>query len=216
MSNGGRDESPVIGIDFDNTIACYDRVFHATAMRHGLIDADTRMAKSPIRDAIRQHPDGELHWQRLQAEVYGPLMPQAQLLEGVLAFLQRCRRNDFPVYVVSHKSEFARRDETQTNLRHAARSWMQERQLLDLDTTGLDAQRVFFEGTRSDKVMRIRQLACTHFIDDLPEVLLAPDFPPQVTRILLSARASASAGSSLAALHVAHNWDDVDRILFDA
>lgn len=211
MTGDERGEVPVIGIDFDNTIAIYDTVFHAAAVRHGLIAVDTEVAKLAIRDAIRRRADGELAWQCLQAEVYGPLMPQARLFCGVLTFLHDCRRRRYQVYVVSHKTEFASRDETQTNLRRAALEWMQGQGLLTSEATGLSAERVFFEGTRLDKIDRVRQLACTHFVDDLQEVFLESAFPAQVTRILLTAHAHAPNG-----VHAAAGWDDVARIVFDA
>jgi len=43
---------------------------------------------------------------------------------------------------------------------------------------------VFLEETRDRKLARIAALGCTHFIDDLPEVLGAAGFPAAVDRIL--------------------------------
>jgi hypothetical protein len=37
---------------------------------------------------------------------------------------------------------------------------------------------VFLEPTKADKLTRIATLGCTHFIDDLPEFLSDPGFPP--------------------------------------
>ena len=44
---------------------------------------------------------------------------------------------------------------------------------------------MFFEDSRADKLRRILSLACTHFIDDLEEVLNDPNFPP-IRRILFA------------------------------
>jgi hypothetical protein len=41
---------------------------------------------------------------------------------------------------------------------------------------------VHFADTKEEKVEIIRQLGCTHFVDDLPEVLQSID--PSVSRIL--------------------------------
>src|SRR6185437_11131914 len=38
-----------IGIDFDNTIACYDGVFHAAALERGLIPKDLARDKNSVR-----------------------------------------------------------------------------------------------------------------------------------------------------------------------
>jgi hypothetical protein len=43
---------------------------------------------------------------------------------------------------------------------------------------------VFFAETKQGKLQQIADLGCTHFIDDLPEFLLEPDFPAGVERIL--------------------------------
>ena len=40
----------LIGIDFDNTIVCYDRVFHKAALEKGLIPADLPPSKGRVRE----------------------------------------------------------------------------------------------------------------------------------------------------------------------
>ena len=49
---------------------------------------------------------------------------------------------------------------------------------------GLPEDRVFFAETKQGKLDRIRELDCSHYIDDLPEFLLEPGFPAEVERIL--------------------------------
>ncbi len=41
-----------IGIDFDNTIACYDGVFHKAAIERGLIPDDLDSSKNAVRDYL--------------------------------------------------------------------------------------------------------------------------------------------------------------------
>jgi hypothetical protein len=139
-------------------------------------------------------------------------MPQAHLLDGVLPFLHSCRSRSWPVYVVSHKTQFARRDESGTDLRQAALAWMQSQKLFDVESTGLGPERVFFEDTRPAKVDRIRQLACTHFIDDLEEVFLEEGFPRGVTGILLTQQTETTSSEVRPAL----DWAAVARVVFDA
>jgi len=43
---------------------------------------------------------------------------------------------------------------------------------------------VFFELTKSEKLRRIAEVGCTHFIDDLPEFPDGRGFPSKVVRIL--------------------------------
>lgn len=64
----------LIGIDFDNTLAGYDRAFAAEAGRRGLMLSDLPVSKRSIRDRLRQRPDGEREWMAIQGQVYGARM----------------------------------------------------------------------------------------------------------------------------------------------
>jgi hypothetical protein len=175
-----------IGLDFDNTLITYDEVFLSMAREQGLVDADFIGRKQAIRDAIRLVPDGELSWQRLQGQVYGKGLAHAAMVDGVDAFLRRCRLDNVPVVIVSHKTEFGHLDPDRVNLREVARDWMTEHGFFHDSGYAIAPGNVYFEGTRQDKLARIAQLGCTHFIDDLEEVLTDPAFPPGVERILFT------------------------------
>jgi hypothetical protein len=199
-----------IGIDFDNTIIAYDQVFCAVAKRGGLIGADFVGGKQAVRDLIRMLPDGELTWQWLQGQVYGTGISGARLAPGVDAFLRRCRAEGCPVSIVSHKTEYGHYDPQRVNLRDAARAWMTANGLVEGEF-GIPSSSVFFEGTRSEKLARIAALSCTHFIDDLEEVLLDPAFPPGVKRILFSEREGLVSAAPYA---VCATWRDVEDRIF--
>jgi hypothetical protein len=175
-----------IGIDFDNTIITYDEVFRASARARGLIGEGVGGTKQAVRDFIRLQADGELAWQKLQGQVYGQGIGDAGMCEGVDGFLRRCREMRAIVFIVSHKTEFGHHDPARINLRKAALDWMTARGFFSPDGYGIAAENVFFEGTRAEKLARIKTLDCTYFIDDLEEVLSDPAFPPGVTRILFS------------------------------
>ncbi len=49
---------------------------------------------------------------------------------------------------------------------------------------GLPPDRICFLQTKAEKIARINEIGCTHFIDDLPEVLAAPELSGTVERIL--------------------------------
>jgi hypothetical protein len=200
-----------IGLDFDNTIITYDDVFLSTARERGLIGADFTGRKQAIRDAIRLLPDGELLWQKLQGQVYGKGLAQASMFEGVDAFLRRCRLNKVPVVIVSHKTEFGHHDPDRVNLRDAARDWMTAHGFFYASGFGIAPDAVYFEATRQDKLARITQLGCSHFIDDLEEVLSDPDFPPGVERILFTEGRPASAPYI-----VCPTWRDIEEQVFRA
>ena len=61
----------VIGIDFDNTLVDYSGLAYRLARERGLVEVAVPRNKRDIRDQIRQRPNGELEWQRLQADLYG-------------------------------------------------------------------------------------------------------------------------------------------------
>jgi len=181
----------VIGVDFDNTLVSYDELVYETALERGLIDASVEKDKKSVRDSIRQiaDRDGEVEWQRLQALVYGPAMARARPVDGALDVLAEMHRVGVPVFVVSHKTEYANYDRTRTSLRGAALDWMTRQGFFDPERLGLDRSSVYFEDTRQLKIDRIRRLGCTHFIDDLEEVFLEESFPPDVERILFTTTA---------------------------
>ena len=158
----------------------------------GFITPGVTRHKTSIRDAIRQVPDGEGKWQQVQAHVYGRAMDEAVLINGVQEFLQTCRRLGVPVYIVSHKTKFAAQDTDKIDLRRAALDWMTQKDFFELKGLGFSADQGFFESTRRDKVGRVKQLGCTHFIDDLEETFLEESFPRGVNRMLYSPHAKNS------------------------
>ena len=176
---------PVVGIDFDNTLVTYDALIVDVALERGLIAAGADRGKRSVRDEIRRLPDGEIEWQKLQGVIYGPRMGQAALMPGAGEFIRQCRQRNWPLYIVSHKTEFAGYDDTRTNLRYAALEWMRAQGFFDSNGLGFLRDQVFFESTRDAKIARIRALGCTHFIDDLEEVFNEPCFPKGVQSFLL-------------------------------
>ena len=201
----------VIGLDFDNTLINYDELFYNLAGEEGLVPKDVEKTKTGIRDSIRLLGDGETKWQRLQASAYGPRMSGAVLNHGVNEFLGRCRSVKAKVHIVSHKTEFANLDETRTNLRQSAMDWMAEHGMFDHSDQGLTPGDVFFEQTRQEKLQRINNLGCTHFIDDLEEVLTEPSFPPNVIKILYAPHRETR---PVAGVTVVSDWEQIGHLIF--
>lgn len=200
-----------IGLDFDNTIAGYDALFCAVAAELGLVAPGFVGTKQDVREAVRGLDDGELRWQGLQGQVYGARMDGATLLDGVAAFCRRCRdRSDVELFVISHKTQFGHFDEARVDLRAAARRWMEAKGFFEADGLGLASDHVYFESTREAKLARIARVACTHFIDDLEEVLDDPAFPPGVRRILFTNGQSPPPGRPYAALA---SWPEIAEAL---
>ena len=199
-----------IGIDFDNTIVCYDQAFPDVASMMGLVTHEVASSKVDTKARVLSRPDGELDWQRLQGQVYGKHMLRAEMFPGFLGFLHLSKLRGHKIFIVSHKSEFGHFDEDRVPLRDQAILWMQANKFFDENGLGVSRQDVFFESTREDKVRRIRDLACTHFIDDLREVFEEPHFPDETQKILFRPNPSGPDHSS--ALTVA-SWRELAQQL---
>lgn len=205
-----RGQSVTIGVDFDNTLVSYDNLIHQVAVDRSLIGLQTDPSKKWVRDSIRGLPGGEIEWQKVQALVYGPRIGEAIPAQGVAEFLEACARHGVKVNIVSHKTEFANYDETGTNLRCAAVSWLEQHRFFDTSSFNLSRNDVYFETSRREKLDRIGQLGCTHFIDDLEETFLEESFPASVQKLLYSPQpASVPAG-----VHLAGDWRRITDHLF--
>ncbi|WP_061249348.1 phosphotransferase enzyme domain protein [Leptospira alstonii] len=173
-----------IGLDFDNTLACYDKVFASAAKAQKLISEDWVGSKKELRDYIRTLADGELIWQKIQGKVYGRFMSQATLFPGVAEFLWKCKFNETEVFIVSHKTSYGHFDEEKINLRTAALDWMAEKRFFDSDEFCIPCENVFFAETRAEKVKKINELELSFFIDDLIEVFEEKNFSSSTQKVL--------------------------------
>lgn len=168
-----------IGLDFDNTIVRYDRLFHRLAVERGFVPASLTATKQSVRDHMRAN-SREDEWTELQGVVYGPRIVDAEPWPGVLEFLGLCWDAGVQVAVVSHKTRHPYRGEKH-DLHAAAFRFLEAHGFHDL---GLPRDRVFLEATLPEKLARIGSLRCSAFIDDLPEVLGEAAFPAEVRRVL--------------------------------
>lgn len=200
---------PRIGIDFDNTLADYDALFAALGREEGL-PASTAHSKRAVREAVRAGPGGETAWRRLQALAYGPRMNEAVLAGGAADFLHACRDRAINVAVISHKSRFAAYSGVRDDLRACAMRWMEAHGFFDAAGFAIDPTRVFFENDRAAKVRRIATTARTHFVDDLEDVFLHPEFPDGVQRLLFDPAAGVQSGP----FDVVTTWSEIADACF--
>lgn len=198
-----------IGVDLDNTLADFDDLFRRAAVESGLLPTAFAGGKAAVRAALRARPGGEEAWQRLQGQVYGPRMADAPLFPGAAGFLIACRARAVPVFIVSHKTL---RGHGGGDLHAAARAWLVAKGVFEHDGFALDPGHVFLEPDRAAKLERIAALSLTHFVDDLPELLADPAFPPGPRRLLF-APAGAAAGHA-AGITACRSWGDIQRAVF--
>ena len=165
-----------VGIDLDNTIICYDNVFHHVARKNGWVDATCPSIKTRVKDAVLASRDNDV-WTELQGLVYGEFLPEAEPYQGALPFITECRTRNWSVSVISHKTQFPAVGD-KVDLRVCARNWLAERGIAS-QLRGLT-----FCDTRAEKVAQIARQGCDLFIDDLPEVFRETGFPANTQRLL--------------------------------
>ncbi|MEM8782856.1 MAG: haloacid dehalogenase-like hydrolase [Planctomycetota bacterium] len=169
----------IVGLDFDNTIACYDGLFHTLALGRGLIPDDTPADKTQVRDFLRRQGKEDA-WTELQGLAYGPSIVDATPFPGAVETIAELAENGCKLHIVSHKTKTPYRGEPH-DLHAAARSFLDHH---GVSPQLIPADRVHLCLTKADKLRRIADLRCTHFLDDLPEFLAEPAFPGATTKIL--------------------------------
>lgn len=171
-----------LGLDFDNTLISYDRLFRHVALDQALIPKEIAAEKNAVRDYLRQQGREE-QWTRLQGEVYGSRILEAEPYPGMQAVLKGLSGRKIPMCIVSHKTRTPYLGEP-WDLHAAARSWLGQQGFHDANGLAWSQDQVFFELTKEAKVARILALGCTHYVDDLPEILAM--LPDSIEKILFS------------------------------
>lgn len=196
-----------IGVDFDNTIADYEGVFHAAALERGLIDAALPKDKNAVRDYLNQSGRKD-DFTELQGYVYGSRMELARPYDGFREFTLRARHNGHDVYIVSHKTRYPLLG-PKFDMHEAARAFLRDRQLSGNE--GVPQDQIFFEETKEQKIARAAALDVDVFIDDLPKILAMPGLPERCRRILF-----APSGQSGVPFEICQTWDEIARRLLGA
>jgi hypothetical protein len=171
-----------IGVDFDNTLACYDGVFHAIALERGLVAADLPMDKTSVRDYLRARGQDAV-FTELQGFVYGPGMHKVRPYPGAREALRSFANDGHTLFLISHKTRapFAG---PAYDLHEWAWRFLHQQALVGVADALFRSTDVYFELSRDAKLARIAAQHCDLFIDDLPEVLAAPGFPAATRRVL--------------------------------
>ena len=172
----------LVGLDFDNTIVCYDRLFHRLATERGLMPAGVAENKGAVRDYLRSI-GREDDWTEMQGVGYGPRISDAEPFPGVKDFLRACKASGIQVAIVSHKTKHPYRGEAH-DLHAAAHTFLHAHGFYHTSDTGLSPASVYLELTLQSKLARVGALGCDVFVDDLPELLGEANFPPGTRKVL--------------------------------
>lgn len=167
-----------IGIDFDNTIVCYDGIFHQLAVEKGLIPSELETDKTTVRDYLRKI-DQEKDWSILQGYVYSHGMKHVQPFPSVVDAIKQLMQSGVDVSIISHKTQTPY-EGPPYKLHDAAKEW------ISTHIPFHNELNVFFETTLEKKMARIESQKCHYFIDDLPEFLSHSLFPHETFGILFN------------------------------
>lgn len=197
-----------IGLDFDNTIICYDRIFHQVALERGLIPNNTPISKEAIRNYLREK-NIEAEWTLLQGHVYGKRMHEAMPFPGLFDFFKAVNLAGFQIVIISHKTKTPYLGPPH-DLHSAALTWMKKQRFFDPEIGNIKLENVFFEPSKEEKFRRIATTGCHLFIDDLPEILTNPLFPNDVQRVLFSSQQITNSDNNYL---TAQHWNELLTIV---
>jgi hypothetical protein len=192
----------IIGIDFDNTIACHEESFRKVALNEGLSIDNGKEPKQVVKDFFLGKKNGNLEWTRIQGEIYGTELSSAKLFEGFPVFLKEAVAHGHKLVLISHRTFFPSWGE-EINLHKAALQWLSKKDVLAFDLIPLE--NCFFEVSLEKKIERIERENCSIFIDDLEQVLEHTRFPKKTQKVLF--------GKKHSTLSSVMHWDEVRTII---
>ena len=140
-----------IGVDFDNTIVSYDKVFHKVALEQSLIKSNLTISKIAVRDYLRNKGQNDL-WTELQGYVYGKRMLDADVFPGFIEFLNFASNNSIEVLIISHKTIYPYLG-NKYNLHYSAREFI-SKLLTNQNKNLVNKKNIFFELTQEKIVLK--------------------------------------------------------------
>ena len=195
-----------IGLDFDNTLTNYDFLFYKLAVEKNLVPRKLDKNKLAVRDYLRAlNKDRE--FTLLQGEVYGKRIFEAEQSEGMFEALKKLKKKGIDLFIVSHKSKYPYLG-PKYDLHAAAMRWLEENDFFSVNGLGMSKDKVFFELTKEAKINRVKVLGCTHYIDDLPEILIMLD--NNITKIHYNPLKSKNIENKFDNLS---HWKNINKIL---
>ena len=159
----------ILGIDFDNTIVKYDKLFHTIAVEYDYIEEKVEKTKIAVRDTMNSK-GLRREFTRLQGEVYGKKIMMAEIAENLRPCLQELDSKHIKVVIISHKTRHPI-EGPKYDLRKAATNWLRANSIINNAKIGITEKDVYFANTKEEKAQIIKELGCDLFVDDLIEIL---------------------------------------------
>ena len=197
----------IIGLDFDNTIVCYDSLFYRVAADKKLIPPSTERSKVAVKRHLLECDKEEL-WTEIQGLVYGERLIDAEAYPGAIKAIECFQALGHRVHIISHKTKYPFIGE-HYDLHAAALNWIDQN--INSYEILVESQDIHLCQTKSEKIFRIGEVKCDLFFDDLEEILLDPMFPKKVHKFLFDpGKRYTSASPQLTMLS---SWGDLVNVV---
>lgn len=167
---------PIFGLDLDNTVIDYSLSAKKFALSNEIEGVESVIQ---LREFFRESSE-HYAWSQAQEWIYTEGLLFAQVKVGVVELISQLKSFNIPLYIISHKTKVSING---IDLWGPANSWLVKHLGNFFDSL---PENVFFEETRKKKLIRISDLNISHFVDDLQEVLLEPEFPSNVRKFWIS------------------------------
>ena len=93
-----------VGIDLDNTIINYSKVFLKYCNKYNL-KTNKENPKVKLKTYIRKNVSKE-KWTEIQGKVYGKEILNANVFQHFNSFIRFAKKNNIDVTIISHKSKY--------------------------------------------------------------------------------------------------------------
>ena len=174
----------LVGLDFDNTIVCYDNAIKILSESIPDLPLDLPRTKISLRNFLRQK-NREFEWTKFQGELYGPGMRFAEPFSNAITAMKTLIGSGHDLVIVSHRSKRPYAGEPY-DLHYFAQQWITSNLRAEgLFADDLGRPSVYFLESKIQKICMISSLNCNAFVDDLPEIFLDKNFPLGVRMFLL-------------------------------
>ena len=199
----------IIGLDFDNTIICYDEIFRLIGQKISFGSDITCVNKNEIRDHLHRAGQRD-EWTRLQGEIYGKFIMNAIPFEGALYTIKKLASRGHTIKIISHKTRHPYIG-PKYELRTKSRRWLKEKGFLEKGLIKED--NVFFTSSLQEKLELVEQSGCECFLDDLPEVIEALN--PRIKRLFFNPNKQAHDIRCDSFVELT-SWSEISNVLLDA
>ena len=173
----------IIGLDFDNTIVCYDEAIKRLAKDVSSLPETTPKTKLGIRGFLREQ-DRETEWTEFQGKLYGPGMVHAKPFPAALEMIGAIQQAGHKTVIISHRSKHPYLG-PKHDLHISARQWI-KKHLVFKGNALIPERDIHLNETKDEKVALIDFLQCDLFIDDLVDILTHASFPPSTEKLWFS------------------------------